>query len=132
MAMTTHMPFDPYINAETIAEVREHWKGPFHFGAPDMVVVNVTKDQIWVRDGVIPDYPNVRAPNAAASIEKYDGLVVPVPPFQREDLQSQFIRDAEIDPKKYYPKGYHPELMEHWPVDKPLYIPEDKIPDSMK
>ncbi len=132
IAMTTHMPFDPYINAETVAEVREHWKGPFHFGAPDMVVVNVTKDQIWVRDGVVPDYPNVRAPNSDASVQKYGGLVVPVPPFRREDLQSQFIRDAEIDPKKYYPKGYHPVLMEHWPVDKPLFIPENQIPDSMK
>jgi hypothetical protein len=132
IAMTTHMPFDPYINAETVAEVREHWKGPFHFGAPDMVVVNVTKDQIWVRDGVVPDYPNVRAPNANASVQKYGGLVVPVPAFRREELQSQSIRDAEIDPKKYYPKGYHPVLMEQWPVDKPLYIPEDQIPDSMK
>ena len=74
MAMTTHMPYDPYINAETIAEIREHWKGPFHFGAPDMVVVNVTKESIWVRDGVIPDYPNVKAPNADASIQKYGGL----------------------------------------------------------
>jgi len=50
IALTTHMPFDPYINAEAVAEVREHWKGPYHFGAPDMVVVNVTPDQIWVRD----------------------------------------------------------------------------------
>jgi len=132
MAMTTHMPFDPYINAETIAEVREHWKGPFHFGAPDMVVVNVTKDQIWVRDGVIPDYPNVRAPNADASIARYGGLVVPVPVYQREDIQAQFVRDAEIDPDAYYPEGYKPELMEHWPTDKPLFIPEDKVPASMK
>jgi len=132
IAMATHMPFDPYINAETIAEVRVHWKGPFHFGAPDMVVVNVTKDQIWVRDGVIPDYPNVRAPNAEASIALYGGLVVPVPKYQREDLQAQFIRDAEIDPKAYYPDGYHPELMEHWPTDKPLFIPADKVPESMK
>lgn len=81
---------------------------------------------------MIPDYPNVRAPNADASIEKYGGLIVPVPPFQREDLQSQSIRDAEIDPKKYYPEGYYPELMQNWPVDKPLFIPEDKIPESMK
>ena len=28
MFMTTHMPFDPYINEETVAEVRHHWKGP--------------------------------------------------------------------------------------------------------
>jgi len=31
--MTTHMAFDPYQNEETVAEVREHWKGPYHFGA---------------------------------------------------------------------------------------------------
>jgi ribonuclease BN (tRNA processing enzyme) len=132
MAMTTHMPYDPYINAETIAEIREHWKGPFHFGAPDMVVVNVTEESIWVRDGVIPDYPNVKAPNADASIQKYGGLIVPTPPFQREDLQSQFIRDAEIDPDLYYPEGYHPVLMEHWPTDKPIFIPEELVPESMK
>ncbi len=132
LAMTTHMPFDPYINAETIAEVREYWKGPFHFGAPDMVVVNVTKDQIWVRDGVIPDYPNVKAPSAANSIEQYGGLIVPVPKYRREDLQSQFIRDAEIDPADYYPEGYYPELMEQWPSDKPIFVPEELVPDSMK
>lgn len=132
IAMTTHMPYDPYINAETIAEIREHWKGPFHFGAPDMVVVNVTKESIWVRDGVIPDYPNVRAPNADASIQKYGGLIVPTPTYQREDIQSQFIRDAEIDPDLYYPEGYKPVLMEHWPTDKPIFVPEELVPESMK
>lgn len=40
--------------------------------------------------------------------------------------------DFEQDPKKYYPKGYHPVLMQQWPVDKPLFIPENQIPDSMK
>ena len=27
-----------------------------------MVVVNMTKDKIWVRDGVVPDYPNTAPP----------------------------------------------------------------------
>ena len=97
-----------------------------------MVVVNVTKESIWVRDGVIPDYPNVKAPNTAVSVAKYGGLIVPVPVYQREDLQSQFIRDAEIDPKAYYPEGYLPVLMEHWPTDKPIFVPEELIPESMK
>jgi len=44
--MTTHMPFDLYLNEEAVAETREHWSGPFHFGAPDGIVVNVTKEQI--------------------------------------------------------------------------------------
>ncbi len=60
--MTTHMPFDPYLNEEAVAEIREHWHGPFHFGAPDGIVVNVTKESIWVREGIIPDYPNSWAP----------------------------------------------------------------------
>lgn len=44
--MTTHMEFDPYQNEETVAEIRVHWKGPFHFSARDGIVVNMTKDQI--------------------------------------------------------------------------------------
>ena len=43
------------LNAEILAEVREHWKGPFQFGALDMIVVNMTKDTVWVRDGVVPN-----------------------------------------------------------------------------
>ena len=118
--MTTHMPFDPYINAETVAEVRKHWKGPFHFGAPDGIVVNVTKDDIWVREGVLPDYPNSRAPQ----FDFDDGqLVVPHPPTSRAEIQEPFIRDQEIDPDEYYPDGYHPELLPEWPVKDNLVVP---------
>ena len=58
MAMTTHMSYDPYANAEMLSQIRYHYKGPFHFGAPDMIVVNLTRDKVWVRDGVVPDYPS--------------------------------------------------------------------------
>lgn len=51
LGMVTHMSFDAHQNEETVAEIRHHWKGPFRFGAPDGVVVNVTKDKIWVREG---------------------------------------------------------------------------------
>jgi ribonuclease BN (tRNA processing enzyme) len=132
LCMTTHMQHDPYQDAEVIAEIREHWDGPYHPGAPDMVVVNMTKDQIWVRDGVIADYPNNKAPNADASIALYGGLVVPPPPYQRPDLQEQFIRDAELDPTSYYPDGYHPQLMQEWPTDKAIFVPDSLIPPSMK
>ncbi len=130
--LTTHMPFDPYLNEETVAEVREHWKGPYHFGAPDMIVVNMTKDKIWVRDGIIPDYPNIRAPNAEKSIEVHDGLVVPVPRNTREGIQEPTIREAQIPPEEYYPKGYKPELLEDWPAKKPLFIPQDQVPKGMR
>src|SRR5262249_41755851 len=62
LAMGTHVSFDPYAIPEIIAEVREHWKGPFHLGATDMIVVNLTKDRIWVREGIVPQYPNMAPP----------------------------------------------------------------------
>lgn len=126
--MTTHMPFDPYVNEETVAEVREHWKGPFHFGAPDGIVVNVNKDDIWVREGVLPDYPNSRAPQFDFD---HGALVVPKPRTSREEIQEPFVRDQEIPPEDYYPEGYHPELMTEWPVDDDLVVPLEQMPPAM-
>ena len=128
--MTTHMMFDPYLNEETVAEVREHWKGPYHFGAPDGIVVNVTPDKIWVREGILPDHPNSRAPQ----FDMRDGsdFRVPMPKHQRADIQQQEIRDLEIDPGLYYPKDYYPELMTVWPVDRDVVIPATQVPASMK
>jgi ribonuclease Z len=125
--ITTHMPFDPYVNEESVAEVREHWDGPFHFGAPDGIVVNVTKEQIWVREGVLPDYPNSRAPQFDFSNGQ---LVVPHPPTSREEIQEPFVREQQIDPKKYYPKGYRPELLEEWPVEGDLVVPVEALPQG--
>jgi ribonuclease BN (tRNA processing enzyme) len=129
LLMTTHMPFDPYLNEEAVAEVREHWDGPFHFGAPDGIVVNVTKDSIWVREGIIPDYPNSRAPQFDFSNGQ---LVVPHPPTSRAKIQEPFVRDMQIDPKEYYPEGYHPELLEDWPVEGDLVVPVESLPDNLK
>ena len=127
--MTTHMSYDPYVAEETVAEVREHWKGPFHFGAPDGIVVNVTKDQIWVREGVLPDFPNSKAPQF-----NFDNgqLVVPKPPTSVQEIQNEWIREQHIDPKKYYPKGYMPQLLEYWPVDGDLVVPFDNMPPALK
>ena len=131
MAMATHCPDDKYVNAEAIAEVREHWSGPFHFGF-DGHVVNLTKDRVWFREGVLPDYPNNVPPQAHGQIARNGGLIVPVPRHAREDIQNQYIRDMQYSPSKYYPKGYKPELMEHWPTSKDLFLPEDKVPPGMK
>ena len=129
MAMGTHVSYDSYVIPEIIAEVREHWKGPFHLGAPDMVVVNMTKDKVWVRNGVVPAYPNAAPPQFDMA---GGGLIIPAPKYKRSDIQEQFIRDAEINPDLYYPKGYHPELLPFWPSDKPVFLPEDKVPPSMR
>ena len=55
------------------ADVRAHWDGLFLYGAPDVVVVNVTKDAIWHREAALPGFsgavlaeshPTVRRPAA--------------------------------------------------------------------
>jgi hypothetical protein len=129
MFMTTHMAFDPYQNEEAVAEVREHWKGPFHFGAPDGIVVNMTKDLVWVREGILPEYPNMRSPQFDFTNGQ---LVVPLPPTSRQEIQEPFVREHEIDPSKYYPEGRHPVLLEEWPVDSDLVVPLDILPENLK
>jgi hypothetical protein len=110
--------------------VRESWKGPFHFGSPDMVVVNMTRDKVWVRDGVVPLYPNAAPPQFDMA---EGGLIIPAPKNLRSDVQSQDIRDLEINPDLYYPQGYKPDLILDWrSPGKPVFLPEDKVPDQMK
>ena len=125
LGMTTHMSYDPYSNPELLAQIREKWKGPFHFGAPDMIVVNMTADKIWVRDGVIADYSNVAPPQF--DIESQGGLSIPPAKYNRSDIQQQSIRDAEIPPDKYYPEGYAPEAILEWPSDKTVFIPAEAM-----
>lgn len=130
MAMGTHVLYDAYSQAEIYAEVREHWKGPFRLGAPDMVVVNITRDQIWVRDGVIPEYPSIAAPQF--DIPQGGGLVVPAPRRRRSDLQDRSTRAAEIPPGRYYPQGMQPRLIEDWPTRRAVFLPEPIVPAGMK
>jgi ribonuclease BN (tRNA processing enzyme) len=127
--MTTHMSYDPYVAEETVAEVRHHWKGPYHFGAPDGIVANVTKDQIWVREGVLPKFPNSKAPQFDFGNGQ---LIVPHPPTSRDEIQNQEIRDQQLDPDVYYPKGYKPELLEEWPVEGDLVVPVEQMPENLR
>ena len=129
LLMTTHMPFDPYLNEEAVAEVRHHWDGPFHFGAPDGIVVNMTKDSIWVREGILPDYPNSRAPQFNLANGQ---LVVPHPRNSRADIQESFVREQELDPATYYPEGDVPELMSEWPVEGDLVVPVAALPETVR
>jgi ribonuclease BN (tRNA processing enzyme) len=125
LGMTTHMSYDAYSNPELLAQIREKWKGPFHFGAPDMIVVNMTPDKIWVRDGVIAEYSNVAPPKF--DIKAEGGLIIPPARYNRSDIQQQSIRDAEIPPENYYPEGYAPEPITEWPTDKPMFIPAEMM-----
>lgn len=129
MAMTTHMGYDTYSNPELLAEIRHFYKGPFHFGAPDMIVVNLTRDKVWVRDGIVAKYPGMTPPKF--DVEAMGGLLIPAPRVLRPDVQEQSIRDAEIPPDEYYPEGYQPELIQGWPTKKPIFIPKDMVPPGL-
>ena len=128
--MTTHMPYDPYLNAETVAQIRHHWKGPFHFGAPDGIVANVTPERVWVREGILPDYPNNRAPQFDLAAGK--DLVVPYPIVTQKEIQEKYVRDQEVDPSLYYPKGYYPRLLFDWPVKRDIVVPSSHLPPALK
>lgn len=48
-----------------------------------------------------------------------------------QTMDSLWVREQEIDPKKYYPKGYHPQLLEEWPVDSDLVVPLEAAPADL-
>ena len=84
---------------------------------------------MWVREGILPDFPNSRAPQF-----NFDNgqLVVPHPPTSREEIQEPFVREQQIDPVKYYPAGYMPHLLEDWPVEGDLVVPMEQLPENLK
>ena len=94
-----------------------------------MIVVNLTKDKVWIRDGVVPDFPGQAPPKF--DIAAMGGLVIPAPRNKRQDFQEQSIRDAEIPPDEYYPPGYKPELIPFWPTTKPIFIPAAQVPPGL-
>ena len=42
------------------------------------------------------------------------------------------MRDQQIDPAEYYPKGYYPELLEDWPVEGDLVVPLEDLPENLR
>ena len=92
--------------------------------------MNVTADKVWVREGILPQYPNTRAPQ----FDLRDGhdFVVPHPRHARKDIQQKEIRDLEVNPDEYYPKGYKPQLLPEWPIKGDLVVPAEQMPESVK
>jgi hypothetical protein len=108
VAMVTHMSYDEELIPEIVAGIRTHYNGFFQFGAPDIVVVNVTKDAIWTRKAAIPEAGNMARPSPRDAVALFD--------LTPTNLQVSFrirgtrsptsrsrVREREIDPKKYYP-----------------------------
>jgi ribonuclease BN (tRNA processing enzyme) len=121
LAMATHMQYEEEMIPETLAGIRVHWDGLFQFGAPDGIVVNVTKDAIWTRKAVIPEFGNFASPSPREAMELYDlspsktDIVFPDAKHPWTDLVEKSGRDLEIDPKKYYPAEVYRKPNGVWP-----------------
>ena len=116
--MVTHFPYEEDLLNETLTGIRAHWDGHFVFGAPDGVVVNVTKDAIWSRTAALPQSTGNSPANLAKILgldELPDELEVPAPRLTREEQQEQYTRDTEIDPHKYYPEDVERPLLTELP-----------------
>jgi len=104
--------------AESIAQVRSHWDGLFMFGL-DLKVINVTKDAIWAREAVIAGEAAPASMDPRWFVKPGEKLPekikFPTPRMPREVQQEQFVRDLEIDPKKYYPPDVYRKPVQKWP-----------------
>ncbi|MGO8983152.1 MAG: guanitoxin biosynthesis MBL fold metallo-hydrolase GntH [Terriglobales bacterium] len=112
--IATHLAYDNDTLNEQSADVRAHWKGLFLYGAPDVAVVNVTKDAIWHRMAALPGFGGMSLPKPTLMfgdpLPVKTGIgVVPQPRLPREQQQEQQTRDNEIDPHKYYPPTLYRE-----------------------
>src|SRR5208282_3646883 len=72
LAMATHLSYDEEMVPEMVAGIRTHWDGLFQFGAPDGVIVNVTKKAIWTRKAALPEAANFARPSVAEAKELFD------------------------------------------------------------
>jgi ribonuclease Z len=118
LAMITHTNYEDELIGESVAEVRAQWKGMFMFGAPDVMVVNVTKDAIWARKAAIPPGAASGSMDPRAMFppgQMPEKLRMPDPARPREDQQEQFLRDMELDPDDYYPADAKRDISDVWP-----------------
>lgn len=119
IGMVTHFEYDEELIGEIIAGVRTHWGGIFQFGAPDGVVVNVTKDAIWNRKAALPEAAGSPKPdiNEVLQGRPLSSLVIPQPRFTLQQLVDPSTLKGEVDPKKYYPPDVYRQPVQQWPKD---------------
>jgi ribonuclease Z len=122
IAMITHLEYEQDIVNEVTAGVREHYDGLFAFGAPDVQVVNVTKDAIWVREAALPEMAGSPRPNPMDMFPggpdtMPDSLTLPPVTIPREAQQDAYLREIEIDPREYYPDDVYREIVTSLPEE---------------
>lgn len=134
IGMVTHVISEPGLENELSAGVRAHWDGFFAVGAPDVKVVNVTKDAIWIREAALPGLGNPVRPKPQDMLAQFMAPGQLVPPMEitfppvtrpREQQQDAYFRQIEIDPAKYMPKDVLRPLVTSLP---PITI---NIPDMI-
>ena len=122
--------------------MRTHWDGLFQFGAPDGVVVNVTKKAIWTRKAALPESTNFARPSAKEAKELFDlsltNSTVNFPNARHvlADIENPATRAAlEIDPKLYYPADVYRKPNPIWPKNFKIDIKKmvrEKIVQKIK
>ena len=130
LGMVTHFAYDEEILPELVAGIRTHWDGLFQFGAPDVVVVNVTKEAIWTRKAALPESAMPTRPSTKEAIELFGlGLMhtdieFPTPRKTVDDFQEQSIRDQEYDRRDYYPPDVYRALERYAPKNLKVSVPK--------
>jgi ribonuclease Z len=105
LAMATHLSFDRELIGEILAGIRSHYRGLFAFGV-DNVVVNVTKDAIWIRDAALPETGNIARADTQWLVQHNFGGTVPGELLVDNPVvasQERSVRDLEIDPDVFTP-----------------------------
>jgi len=123
LAMATHVSFDRELVGEMMAGVRMHYPGFFAFGI-DHTVVNVTKDNLWIREAALPETTNTaRASSEWLLQNQFDGQAPPPALAQNPfiPIQEQYVRDQEIDPALFTPA----DQMRQWAHPLPPTFPLD-------
>ncbi len=121
LGMVTHMDYDENMIPEILAGIRTHWHGLFQFGAPDVVVVNVTKESIWTRKAALPESAMPVRPNVKEAAELFNlgvtntEVVFPNKRHRIDEVQEQFVRDQEIDQRLMYPPDVYRQQDRNFP-----------------
>ena len=121
IAMLTHLDYSHEQIPEILAGIRYHYKGLFQFGAPDGVVVNVTKDAIWTRMAAMSDAASPARPSKDDAKYLFDlklghlEVDFPDPKHTRRSVLEDFHYEHEIDKELYYPKDVDRDLIMEFP-----------------
>ena len=121
IAMLTHLDYAHEQIPEILAGIRYHYKGLFQFGAPDGIVVNVTKDAVWTREAALSDAATPARPSKDDAKYLFDlkpthmEVDFPDPKHTRRSRVEDFEYEHEIPKELYYPKDVDRDLIMEFP-----------------